>query len=155
MTYGDGRPTLDAAKLNSVADTRFGNGGRRIDSLRQLAYDCNLTAEQARKYGKLSATVTWERLLTAHGLEFEPKIEINNHTGATANQKSSGGRLCTQSSPAARQLNLLEWVDFGQLFAVSLASVGCAVLVLSLWPRINPLNLFPPIRINIQIGATK
>jgi hypothetical protein len=143
MTYGDGRPSLGAAKLNSVADTRFGNGGRRIDALRQIAYDCGLTNEQARIFGKLSATATWEKLLLTHGLEFEPKIEIANNTVATANQESS------------RQINLLDWVDFGQLFAVSLASVGCAVLVLSLWPRINPLNLFPPVRINIQIGVTK
>jgi hypothetical protein len=143
MTYGDGRPTLDAAKLNSVADTRFGNGGRRIDALRQLAYDCGLTNEQARVFGKLSATATWEKLLLAHGLEFEPKIEIANNTVATANQK------------LARQFNFFEWVDLSQLIAVSLASVGFAVLVLSLWPRINPLNLFPPVRINIQIGATK
>jgi hypothetical protein len=141
MTYGDGRPSLGAAKLNSVA-TKFGNGGRRIDALRQLAYDCGLTNEQARDFGKLTATATWERLLTAHGLEFDRKIEINN-TVPTANQESP------------RQLNLLEWVDFGQLLAVSLASVGCAVLVLSLWRQINPLNLFPPVRINIRIGATK
>jgi hypothetical protein len=143
MTYGDGRPTLGAAKLNSVADIRFGNGGRRIDALRQLAYDCGLTNEQARVFGKLTATATWEKLLSAHGLEFEPRLETANNTMATANQES------------ARHLNLLEWVDFGQLLAVSLASVGCAVLVLLLWPRINPLNLFPPIRINIQIGETK
>jgi hypothetical protein len=142
MTYGDGRPSLGAAKLNSVA-TKFGNGGRRIDALRQLAYDCNLTNEQARIFGKLTATATWEKLLLAHGLEFEPRTEINNNTVT----------IVSQESP--RQLNLLEWVDFGQLLAVSLASIGCAVLVLSLWPRINPLNLFPPVRINIQIGATK
>jgi hypothetical protein len=142
MTYGDGRPSLGAAKLNSVAGTnKFGNGGRRIDALRQLAYDCGLTNEQARVFGKLSATATWEKLLLAHGLEFEPKIETNNHTVTIANQESP------------RQINLLEWVDFGQLLAVSLASVGFAVLVLSLWPRINPLNLFPPIRITIQVGT--
>jgi hypothetical protein len=116
---------------------------RRIEHLKQLAYDCNLTAEQARGYGKLSATATWEKLLTAHGLEFEPRIEFANNTAITANKESP------------RQLNFLEWVDFGQLLAVSLASVGFAVLLLSLWPRINPLNLFPPVRINIQIGATK
>ena len=140
MSQCDGYPEGTAANLN-IAATKFGNGGRRIERLKQLAYDCNLTAEQARAYGKLSATATWEKLLLAHGLEFEPKIEINDNTVATANQESP------------RQLNLLEWVDFGQLLAVSLASVGFAVLVLSLWPRINPLNLFPPIRINIQIGA--
>jgi len=139
MTYGDGRPSLDAAKLNSGADTRFGNGGRRIDALRQLAYDCGLTNEQARVFGKLSATATWEKLLLSHGLEFEPKIESTSNTVATANQE------------LPRQLNLLEWVDFGQLLAVSLALVGCAVLILGMFPRINPLNLFP-VKITIQVG---
>jgi hypothetical protein len=142
MTYGDGRPTLDAAKLNSVA-TKFGNGGRRIDSLRQLAYDCNLTAEQAREYGKLSATATWEKLLLAHGLEFEPKSEIINDIVAPGN------------SGQTHSINLLEWVNLSQLLAVSAATAGLVLLLLNLWPRINPLNLFPPVRINIQIGATK
>lgn len=114
---------------------------RRIEHLKQLAYDCNLTNEQAREFGKLTATATWEKLLTSHGLEFDPKIEITSNKVATANQEST------------RQINLLEWVDFGQLMATSLASVGFAVMVLILWPRINPLNLFPPVRINIQIGA--
>jgi hypothetical protein len=142
MPQSDGRPSLDAANLN-IAATKFGNGGRRIDALRQLACDCGLTNEQARVFRKLSATATWEKLLLAHGLKFEPKIEINNNKVATANQESP------------RQVNLLEWVDLSQLIAVSLASVGFAVLVLSLWSRINPLNLFPTVRINIQIGATK
>jgi hypothetical protein len=114
---------------------------RRIDQLKQLAFDCNLTAEEARKYGKLSATATWEKLLTAHGLEFDRKLEGASNTVATANR--------SQINP----INFFEWVDLSQLIAVTLASVGFAVLVLSLWPRINPLNLFPPVRINIQIGA--
>ncbi len=114
---------------------------RRIDQLKQLAFDCNLTAEQARQYGKLTATATWEKLLTSHGLEFDRKPEITRVDAPT---------VFTQNP---RQINLLEWVDFGQLIAVSLASIGLAVLILGLWPRINPLNLFPPVRINIQIGA--
>jgi hypothetical protein len=142
MTQRDGRPTSDAANLN-IAATKFGNGGRRIDAMRQLAYDCNLTNEQAKIFGKLSATATWEKLLTSHGLEFEPKSENLHNTVATANQENS------------HQINLLEWVDFGQLIAVSLGSVGLAVLVISLWPRINPLNLFPPVKIHIQIGVSK
>jgi hypothetical protein len=116
---------------------------RRIDRLRQLAYDCNLTDDEARKFGKLTKTSTWEALLSSHGLEFEPKLEISLSNVAPASN--------IQSSSC----NLLEWVDFGQALALALASVGFAVLVLSLWPRINPLNLFPPVRINIQIGATK
>ncbi|WP_246277045.1 hypothetical protein [Microcoleus asticus] len=110
---------------------------RRIEHLKQLAFDCNLTNEQARQHGKLTATATWEKLLLAHGLEFDRKpAEI---ALAPVNQHQS--------------INFFEWIDFGQLIAVSLASVGFAVLVLSLWPRINPLNLLPPVKIQIQIGA--
>lgn len=116
---------------------------RRIEHLKQLAYDCNLTNEHARTFGKLTATATWEKLLLAHGLEFDRKPEITPNTSQSApvNQHQS--------------INFFEWIDFGQLIAVSLASVGFAVLVLSLWPRINPLNLLPPVKINIQIGASK
>jgi hypothetical protein len=112
---------------------------RRIEHLKQLAYDCNLTNDQARQHGKLTATATWEKLLTSHGLE--SRIEATSNTVAVASQESN------------RQINLLEWVDFGQLIAVTLASAGLSVLLLSLWPRINPLNLLPPVKINIQIGA--
>ncbi len=141
MTQSDGHPEGTAANLNTAGTHRPLVSRRRIEHLKQLAYDCNLTAEQAREYGKLSATATWEKLLLANGLEFDHKIESASNTVATANQESP------------RQINFFDWVDFGQLIVVSLASVGFAVLVLSLWPRINPLNLFPPIRINIQIGA--
>ena len=116
---------------------------RRIDELKAIAESCNLTREQARIFGDLRSTKTWESLLTKHGLEFDHKPEISHIDISTANQESP------------RQINLLEWVDFGQLIAVSLASVGFAVCVLGLWPRINPLNLFPSIKIQIQIGASK
>ena len=112
---------------------------RRIDELKQIAESCNLTKDQARNFGDLRSTVTWEKLLLAHGLEFDRKPEPLD--------------TALQSHEPSRQINLLEWVDFGQLIAVSLASVGLAVLVLSLWPRLNPLNLFPPVKIQIQIGA--
>jgi hypothetical protein len=49
--------------------------------------------------------------------------------------------------------NFLEWVDFGQLIALALASVGVFVLAMSLWRQINPLNLLPPVKVNIQIGT--
>jgi len=140
MTQRDDRLSRSIATLNTDA-VGFGNGNRRIDRLRQLCYDCNLSDNDARQFGKLTKTSTWEALLISHGLEFKSKSEITSNTVATANQGNP------------RQINLLEWVDFGQLIAVSLASVGFAVCVLSLWPRINPLNLFPQIKIQIQIGA--
>ncbi|MEG5176185.1 hypothetical protein [Microcoleus sp. B3-D7] len=110
---------------------------RRIDQLKQLAYDCNLTNEQAREFGKLTATATWEKLLTSHGLEFDRQTEPLD-TG-----------LINQESP--RQINLTDWIDWAQALALALASVGFALLIFGLFPRINPLNLFP-VKITIQIG---
>lgn len=112
---------------------------RRIEHLKQLAYDCNLSNEQARTFGKLTATATWEKLLLAHGLEFDRKIETTYNTVATANLEAN------------RQINLLEWIDFGQALALALASVGLALLILGMFPRINPLNLLP-VKITIQVG---
>src|SRR4028119_861194 len=139
MTQSDGYPEGTAANLNIAGTHRPLVSRRRIEHLKQLAFDCNLTAEQAREYGKLSATATWERLLTAHGLEFDRKIEINNNTVATVSQESS------------HQTGLTEWIDWAQALALALASVGFAVLLLGLFPRINPLNLLP-VKITIQVG---
>jgi len=139
MSQSDGRPEGGAANLN-IAATKFGNGGRRIEHLKTLAYDCGLTPEEARKFGKLSATKTWEALLTSHGLEFEPKSEIINDIVAPGNSGQN------------HSINLLEWVNLSQLLAVSAATAGLVILLLNLWPRINPFNLFPQIKITIQIG---
>jgi hypothetical protein len=139
MSQSDGYPEGTAANLNIAGTHRPLVSRRRIEHLKQLAFDCNLTAEQAREYGKLSATATWEKLLTAHGLEFEPKIEINNNTVATTSQESS------------HQIGLTDWIDWAQALALALASVGFAVLLLGLFPRINPLNLLP-VKITIQVG---
>lgn len=49
--------------------------------------------------------------------------------------------------------SFLDWVDVGQFIALLLASAGVFVLAISMWRQINPLNLFPPIKVNIQIGA--
>jgi hypothetical protein len=141
MSQSDGYPEGTAANLNIAGTHRPLVSRRRIEHLKQLAYDCNLTAEQAREYGKLSATATWEKLLTAHGLEFEPKSEIINNTIAPGN------------SSQAHSINLLEWVNLSQLLAVSAATAGLVILLLNLWPRINPLDLFPIVKITIQVGT--
>ncbi|MEG4521149.1 hypothetical protein [Microcoleus sp. AT9b-C5] len=112
---------------------------RRIDQLKALAYDCNLTTDEARKFGDPRATATWEKLLSAHGLEFDRKPEITSNKVASA------------SVEAPHQINLIEWVDWVQALALALASVGFTVLVLGMFPRINPLNLFP-VKITIQVG---
>jgi hypothetical protein len=107
---------------------------RRIDQFKQLAYDCNLTDEDARKFGKLSKTATWELLLNSHGLEFDSKPEITHDIVASAND--------IQVAP----INFFEWVDVGQFMALDVASTGLNLLILSLYPHINPLNLFPRLK---------
>ena len=138
--YPRGRAShSEAAKLNNVAAS-FGQGNRRIDYLKSVAYACNLTDEEARQHGKLSATKTWELLLSSHGLEFDHKLEITPNTVATA------------STDSRHQINLMEWIDWSQALALALASVGFAVLVLGLFPRINSLHLLPQVKITIQVG---
>ncbi|MEG4918703.1 hypothetical protein [Microcoleus sp. B7-D4] len=135
MTQRDGYPEGDAATLN---DARYKPlvSRRRIEHLKALAYDCGLTAEEARQHGKLTATKTWESLLTSHGLEFEPKIESTSNTVASGN---------SQINP----INFFEWVDLSQLLAVSLASAGIILLLMSFWPR--ALNAIPrPVHFRIE-----
>lgn len=110
---------------------------RRIEHLKELAYACNLTNEQAKVFGKLSATATWEKLLFAHGLEFDRRFQPPD--------------TALSSQDNTRQINLTDWVDWAQALALALASVGFALLILGMFPRINPLNLLP-LKITIQVG---
>jgi hypothetical protein len=137
MTQSDGYPEGAAANLNIAGTHRPLVSRRRIEHLKQLAYDCNLTAEQAREYGKLSATATWEKLLLAHGLEFD--------------HKSQPPDTAFSSYETVHQIKLTDWIDWSQALALALASVGFALLILGMFPRINPLNLFP-VKITIQVG---
>lgn len=126
---------------------------RRIDQLKAIAFDCGFTNEDAKQFGKLSKTATWETLLTTYGI---PLQKVNSQaepldTGSWINDGSSP--VC--SFTPQNSINFLDWVDLGQLIALAIASAGVFVLAMSLWRQINPLNLLPPVRVNIQIGATK
>jgi len=51
---------------------------RRIDHLRQFAYDCKLSDKDARPFGKLTARKTWEALLDSRGLRGELRPEASS-----------------------------------------------------------------------------
>lgn len=142
---------------------------RRIDKLKAIAYDRGFTNEDAKQFGKLSKTATWEALLELYLVDGE-SLETVIVDSVDACQDSSvssfdldavdtSGTIGQKNGDAFSACNLhqnstfFDWVDFGQLIALALASVGVFVLTLSMWRQINPLNLFPPVRINIQIGA--
>ena len=41
---------------------------RRIDKLRAISFNCGFTNEDAKQFGKLSRTATWEALLETYGI---------------------------------------------------------------------------------------
>ena len=136
---------------------------RRIDHLKAIALDRGFSNEDAKQFGKLSKTATWEALLETYGIPLQAvdtvdsvdsSVDANLQSLDTSGWTNDGSfPVCDFTRPNS---SFLDWVDFGQLVAFVLASAGVFVLAMSMWRQINPLNLFPsPIRINIQIGAQK
>jgi hypothetical protein len=145
---------------------------RRIDHLKAIALDCGFTNEDAKQFGKLSKTATWEALLETYGIplqsvdtvdtvldtRLEAVDSVDKGVDSKAQSLDTGDWTNDASFPLCNftpqnSTNFLEWVDFGQLISLALASVGLFVLAMSLWRQINPLNLFPPVKVNIQIGT--
>jgi hypothetical protein len=130
---------------------------RRIDHLKARAFDSGFTNEDAKQFGKLSKTATWEALLETYGIPLQI-VDTVDIVDSKAQSLDTSDWTNDASFPVCKftpqnSTNFLEWVDFGQLIALFLASVGVFVLAMSLWRQINPLNLFPPVRVNIQIGT--
>ncbi|MEG4853400.1 hypothetical protein QUB10_21245 [Microcoleus sp. B5-D4] len=155
---------------------------RRIDHLRAIAFDRGFTNEDARQFGKLSKTATWEALLELYLVDGE-----SLDTASVDTVYSTGDFVDTTHEPldlqrvdtvdnigvdsvdtldwtndgsfpvcgfSRQNSTFLDWVDLGQLIALVLASAGVFVVAMNLWRQINPLNLLPsPVRINIQIGT--
>jgi len=130
---------------------------RRIDQLKARAFDCGFTNEDAKQFGKLSKTATWFALLETYGIPLQAvdsveRVDIDAQSLDTSDWTNDGSfPVCNFTRQ--NSTNFLDWVDFGQLIALALASAGVFVLAMSLWRQINPLNLFPPVRVNIQIGT--
>ncbi|MEG4485653.1 hypothetical protein [Microcoleus sp. D2_18a_B4] len=149
---------------------------RRIDQLKAIAYDRGFTNEDAKQFGKLSKTATWEALLELYLVDGESLDTVNVDTVDSINVDSveatsepldtvnidtvdtldwtNDGSFPVCGFTRQNSTSFLDWVDFSQLIALVLASAGVFVLAMSMWRQINPLNLFPsPVRINIQIGT--
>jgi hypothetical protein len=131
---------------------------RRIDHLKAIAFDCGFTSEDAKQFGKLSKTATWEALLETYGIPPQVVDTVDSRVHREGQSLDTSDWTNDGSFPVCNftrqnSTNFLDWVDFGQLIALFLASAGVFVLAMSLWRQINPLNLFPPVRVNIQIGT--
>jgi hypothetical protein len=130
---------------------------RRIDQLKVIAFDSGLSNEDAKQFGKLSKTATWEALLKTHGIPLQAVDTVDRTVDTNIQSHDTSGWTNDGSFPVCdftrANSSFLDWVDFGQLVALVLASAGVFVLAMSMWRQINPLNLFPPVKVNIQIGT--
>jgi hypothetical protein len=130
---------------------------RRIDHLKAIALDRGFSNEDAKQFGKLSKTATWEALLKTYGIPLQAVDTVDRNVDTDIQSRDTSGWTNDGSFPVCDftrpNSSFLDWVDFGQLVALVLASAGVFVLAMSMWRQINPLNLFPPVRVNIQIGT--
>jgi hypothetical protein len=134
---------------------------RRIDRLKAIAFERGFTNEDAKQFGKLSKTATWEALLELYLVEGESldtmlSIPLDNQLDIVDSTVDTLDWVNDGSFPVCfprQNSSFLDWVDVGQFIALLLASAGVFVLAISMWRQINPLNLFPPIKVNIQIGT--
>jgi hypothetical protein len=127
---------------------------RRIDQLKARAFDCGFSNEDAKQFGKLSKTATWEALLKTYGIPLQAVDSVDTEAQSLdTSDWTNDGSFPVCNFTRQNSTSFLDWVDFGQLIALALASAGVFVLAMSLWRQINPLNLFPPVRVNIQIGT--
>jgi hypothetical protein len=130
---------------------------RRIDHLKAIALDRGFSNEDAKQFGKLSKTATWEALLKTHGIPLQAVDTVDKAVDSDIQSHDTSGWTNDGSFPVCDftrpNSSFLDWVDFGQLVALVLASAGVFVLAMSMWRQINPLNLFPPVKVNIQIGT--
>jgi hypothetical protein len=130
---------------------------RRIDQLKAIALDRGFSNEDAKQFGKLSKTATWEALLKTHGIPLQAVDSVDRTLDTNIQSHDTSGWTNDGSFPVCDftrpNSSFLDWVDFGQLVALVLASAGVFVLAMSMWRQINPLNLFPPVKVNIQIGT--
>jgi hypothetical protein len=130
---------------------------RRIDHLKAIALERGFSNEDAKQFGKLSKTATWEALLKTHGIPLQAVDSVDRAVDTNIQSHDTSGWTNDGSFPVCDftrpNSSFLDWVDFGQLIALVLASAGVFVLAMSMWRQINPLNLFPPVKVNIQIGT--
>ncbi|MCU0544681.1 MAG: hypothetical protein MUE44_21360 [Oscillatoriaceae cyanobacterium Prado104] len=118
---------------------------RRIELLKEVASGIGLTYDDARPFGKLTKTSTWEALLESKG------IDTRSLYPSKSPDKTDISIESTDAKAAAA--GFISWVDPLQLMACFFASVGLFVLLCQVIS--NPLTLLPPVRVTIQVGGSQ
>ena len=66
----------------------MGKNYRRIEQLKAIAFDCGFSNKDAKQFGKLSKTATWEAMLETYGIPF-PADNISVDTVDTVDTEES------------------------------------------------------------------
>src|SRR4028119_26115 len=92
---------------------------RRIDQLKTRAFDCGFTNEDAKQFGKLSKTATWEALLSTYGIPSQVVDSVDSSVDSDLQSLDTSGWTNDGSFPACNftrpNSSLLDWGDFGPL----------------------------------------
>jgi hypothetical protein len=151
---------------------------RRIDRLKARAIELGFTNTDAKEFGKLSKTATWEALLNFYGagtdtlafgcnsrdtLEYTPLApdssqivsDIQHRSLDTADYWINDGTFPVHSIDVKiTAASFFAWVEPLQLLAYFFISIGLFVLLFSILP--NPFKFVPScVNVNIQIGEQK
>ena len=62
-------------------------GNRRIDQLIAIALDCGFGNEDAKDFGKLTKTATWEAMLETYGIPF-PEDNVDSVDSSVDTEES-------------------------------------------------------------------
>jgi hypothetical protein len=72
---------------------------RRIDQLKARAFDCGFTNEDAKQFGKLSKTATWEALLETYGIPSQVVDTVDTGVDSQAQSLDTSDWTNDGSSP--------------------------------------------------------
>jgi crotonobetainyl-CoA:carnitine CoA-transferase CaiB-like acyl-CoA transferase len=89
---------------------------RRIDRLKALAIEQGFTNEDAKQFGKLSKTATWEALLQTYGIPLHPVKTVDRGVDNKVQSLDTSDWTNDASFPVCNFIpqnstNFLEWVD--------------------------------------------
>ena len=74
---------------------------RRIDRLKALAIEQGFTSADAKQFGKLSKTATWEALLETYGIPLYPVYTVDSSVDSKLNRLTQVTGLTTARSRSA------------------------------------------------------
>ena len=95
---------------------------RRIDRLKALAIKQGFTSADAKQFGKLSKTATWEALLQTSGIPLPSVDTVGSNVDNTVDSGTQSldtsdwtndGSFPVCNFTRQNSTNFLDWVDFG------------------------------------------